>query len=598
MLRALLPCLSATVGGAGHPVLRASWRGCIAGESGDVRKGWWLVLAGLLLVFGGAWRAAQVQSTGGITVSDVRFVGDGGVVMRALLYVPRTATATAPAPGILAVHGYINSAETQSGFAIEFARRGYVVLALDQTGHGYSGGAAFSNGFGGPAGLRYLRGLAMVDRANIGLEGHSMGGWTVLAAAASDPQGYRAMVLEGSATGAPFAREGTPAWPRNLALVFSRYDEFANVMWGVERAIDAPGSAKLKTLFGTGDAVVPGRVYGDLAAGTARRLTMPAVTHPGDHISVAAIGDSIDWFAQTLVGGTPLPADDQIWWGKEVATGAALIGFALVLLGVIDVALGLPGLAALRAVPRVAAVAPQRWWRGVASMALVPVVTLFPAYIAVTLWMPANWLLPQVVTTQLLLWSAVNAGLSLALGRFGPPLPVVPAPRLGAALGLAVLVLGVGYGLTVAVNALFLVDFRFWVVALKRLSPAQAVIAAVYLVPITLCFWVMLRGLSGVLAGAGRGAMGQYGAAIMALAGGILLFLVVDYGVLFATGRLPTGFDPLTTVIAIQFVPLLALVAVIATFCWRRLANPLPAALICGGLVTWYAVAGTATQLV
>ena len=276
----------------------------------------------------------------------------------------------------------------------------------------------------------------------------------------------------------------------------------------------------------------------------------------------------------------------------------ALIGFALVLLGAIDFALGLPGLAVLRAVPRFAAVAPQRWWRGVALSALIPAVTLFPAYIAVTLWMPASWLLPQVVTTQLLLWSAVNAGLALLLGRVGPPLPVVPRPAPVAALGLAVLVLGVGYGLVVAADALFLVDLRFWVVALKRLSAAQMVIALVYLVPITLCFWVMLRGLSAVLAGAGRGALGQYGAAIAALAGGILLFLIVDYGVLFATGRLPTGFDPLTTVIAIQFVPLLALVAIIATFCWRRMASPLPAALICGGLVTWYAVAGTATQFV
>lgn len=571
-----------------------------------MRKGWWLVIAGLLLLCGGAWRAAQVQTAGGVTVRDVRFAGVDGVVLRALLYVPKGATAVTPAPGILAVHGYINSAETQSGFAIEFARRGYVVLALDQTGHGYSGGAAFSQGFGGPAGLRYLKSLPMVDRANIGLEGHSMGGWTVLAAAASDPAGYRAMVLEGSATGAPFAKAGTPAWPRNLALVFSRYDEFAKVMWGVDRAADAPGSGKLQALFGAADAVVPGRVYGDIAAGTARRLTMPAVTHPGDHISVEAIGDSLDWFAQTLQGGTPLPASDQIWWGKEVATGVALTGFVLVLLGVIDVALGLPGLASLRAVPafrqgeapRWRRVEAPRWRRGVAISALLPVLTLFPAYIAITLLLPPSRLLPQVVTTQLLLWSLVNALLALLLARFGPALPALPRARWGASLALAGLVLGVGYGLVLAVQGLFVVDLRFWVVALKALSPGQWQVLPVYLVPLTLCFWVMLRGLSGVLAGTGRGMLGQYGAAMVALAGGILLFLVVDYGVLFATGRLPTGFDPLTTVIAIQFVPLLALVAVIATFCWRRMANPLPAALICGGLVTWYAVAGTATQVV
>ena len=92
------------------------------------------------------------------------------------------------------------------------------MLALDQTGHGYSGGAAFANGFGGPDGLTFLRRQPMVDKASIGLEGHSMGGWTVLAAAAAMPDAYRAVVLQGSSTGAPFAAEGTPAWPRSWAL--------------------------------------------------------------------------------------------------------------------------------------------------------------------------------------------------------------------------------------------------------------------------------------------------------------------------------------------------------------------------------------------
>ena len=69
-----------------------------------------------------------------------------------------------------------------------------VVLAMDQTGHGYSGGEAFSNGFGGPAGLAYLRSLPMVDRSRIGLEGHSMGGWTVLAAAAGAPDAAIALI--------------------------------------------------------------------------------------------------------------------------------------------------------------------------------------------------------------------------------------------------------------------------------------------------------------------------------------------------------------------------------------------------------------------
>jgi hypothetical protein len=54
----------------------------------------------------------------------------------------------------------------------------------------------------------------------------------------------------------------------------------------------------------------------------------------------------------------------------------------------------------------------------------------------------------------------------------------------------------------------------------------------------------------------------------------------------------------LNTIVAIQFVPLLAMVAIISTFTWRRTGSSLPGALICGLFVTWYIVAGQATQAV
>ena len=71
-----------------------------------------------------------------------------------------------------------------------------------------------------------------------------------------------------------------------------------------------------------------GKIYGDMNAGTARRLTQPIATHPGDHLSREAVADAADWFALTLKGGKPLPRGDQIWWGKEIGTGLALIGLA------------------------------------------------------------------------------------------------------------------------------------------------------------------------------------------------------------------------------------------------------------------------------
>jgi pimeloyl-ACP methyl ester carboxylesterase len=564
-----------------------------------MRKAWVVLLAGLALILGGAYLASRIQTSGGIKVDDVRFAGADGVLMSGLLYTPKTATPDKPAPGILAVHGYINSRETQAGFAIEFARRGYVVLAMDQTGHGYSGGAAFSQGFGGPAGLSYLRSLPMVDKANIGLEGHSMGGWTVLAAAAAMPDAYKAIVLEGSSTGAPFAAEGSPTWPRNLGLVFSQYDEFSKIMWNVDRAKDVTSSEKLKAVFGTTQTIVPGRIYGQIANGTARRLSTPATTHPGDHFSPEAIGYSLDWFAKTLTGGTPLPANNQIWIWKEVGTGIGLIGFVLLLLGTFDVLLGLAVFAGLnRAAIGTYPVRDGGWWRRFWIMALVPIVTYFPAFMLVTLFMKPSSLLPQTISNQVLVWALINTAITLGLGLVDRRRAGQFDNRWGLSVLISLLTVGIGYAVVAATAKVFTTDLRFWVLALKPFSAAQLQIAPVYLVGLTVFFLVALKALHEQLAIRGDAPINRYVAAIGAMALGFALLLGLDYGVFFVTGSLPTRFDPLSTVVAMQFLPLMAMVAVISVFTWRRTHSYVPGALICALFVTWYLVAGTATQVV
>ena len=563
-------------------------------------RGWLTALLGAALIAGGAWLAAYIQTSDGVSVREVRFHGTGGVVMSGLLYTPTNATPRTPAPGVLSVHGYINSRETQDGFAIEFARRGMVVLAMDQTGHGYSGGEAFSNGFGGPAGLAYLRSLPMVDRSRIGLEGHSMGGWTVLAAAAETPDDYRAMVLEGSSTGKPYARDGDPTWPRNLALVFSRYDEFSKIMWGVDRAMDIGESAKLQAVFGSHGPVKPGRIYGSINKGTARRLATPTTTHPGDHISTEAIGEALDWFDVTLTPPRPKPVADQIWIWKEVGTGVALIGFIAFLLGVFDVGLSLPAFRDLAQKGRPALSQRGRGW-GVwlTITSAIPALTLFPAFIFVTLLVKPSWLFPQIVTNQIMVWALLNAALIAAYGAFSKARIAGRDAREIAlpALGLAILTTAAGYAALFAADAIFKVDFRFWVVAVKFPSLNQALITLRYLAPLALFYLIALSALHQRLSAAGDGPIRQYGFSIVALSGGFIALLGLDYGAFFLTGSLPTAIDPLTTVIAIQFIPLTTAVAIVSTFTWRRTNSALPGALLNALLVTLYAVAGTATHV-
>ena len=572
-----------------------------------MRRRWSLATAGLFLIIAGGLLAHLTQTAGGIKIQDIRFKGAKDNTMSALLYIPPNATAQTPAPGILAVHGYINSRETQDGFAIEFARRGYVVLALDQTGHGYSDPPAFANGFGGPDGLAHLRSLDFVDKNNIGLEGHSMGGWTVLAAAAAMPNDYKSMVLEGSSTGKPFAADGTPSWPRNIALVFAQYEEFSNLMWGVDRARDVTQSPKLWAMFGTQGPVEPGKLYGDIAQGTARVLYTPAITHPAEHISHEAIGYSLDWFAKTLQGGTPKPADDQIWFRKEIGTLIALLGFVALLIGVFDGLLEAQMFSRLRlpeiadgTMPKHVAASGRRWTTAFVLSAFIPALTYYPAFALAGTFVKPSAFLPQGITNQIMVWAVINALITLALMPFAPK-RASRAGIVGQSVVIAVATVIAGYAALWLADLAFKIDFRFWIVALKLMSAKQFLIFLIYLVPFTAFFVIALHVLHRNFStmGAGRGAL--YLTNIFALTLGFIVLLVLQYGTLWISGKLfnplpDPGFVPLSTIVAIQFVPLLAICAVIATFTWRRTGSSLPGALICSLFVTWYVVAGTATQ--
>jgi pimeloyl-ACP methyl ester carboxylesterase len=572
-----------------------------------MHRRWSLAIAGLIVILAGAVLAYLTQTSDGIQIRDVRFAGAKGNTMSALLYIPPNATPKTPAPGILAVHGYINSRETQDGFAIEFARRGYVVLALDQTGHGYSDPPAFANGFGGPDGLAYLRSLDIVDKNNIGLEGHSMGGWTVLAAATAMPNDYKSMVLEGSSTGKPFAAEGTASWPRNVALVFAQYEEFSDLMWGVERARDVTQSPKLWALFGTQGAVEPGKVYGDIAQGTARVLYAPAITHPDEHISRQAIGYSLDWFAKTLQGGTPRPSDDQIWFRKEIGTLIALIGFVVLLLGVFDCLLEAPAFSHLRlpgiadgSAPAPVAASVGRWTAAFVLSAFIPALTYYPAFALGGTFVTPSAYLPQGITNQIMVWAVINALIALALMPFAPKRSSRTGV-IGPSILIALATVIAGYAALWLADLAFKIDFRFWIVALKLMSAKQFLILLIYLPPFTAFFVIALHVLHRNFStmGAGRGAL--YLTNILALTLGFIVLLGLQYGTLWLSGKLfnplpDPSFVPLSTIVAIQFVPLLAIAAIIATFTWRRTGSSLPGALICGLFVTWYVVAGTATQ--
>ena len=550
---------------------------------------------GLGVVLLGSVLAHVVQTAGGtVRVTDVRFVDARGSAMSGLLYVPHEASAAHPAPAILAVHGYINSRETQSPFAIELSRRGFVVLALDQTGHGFSAPPAFAAGFGGPAGLEYLRALPFVDRDNVGLEGHSMGGWAVLSAAAAEPDGYRALVLEGSTTGVLGAPEGSPAFPRNLAIVFSRFDEFSDLMWGVPRGRDVAASKKLQAVFGSTDEIVEGRIYGDERNDLARVLRVPVTTHPGDHFSDAAVLDAIEWFQRWLAGSHP--AAGQIWLWKEIGTLLGFLGLVVVIPAAAIALLEHPFFAriaapAVREAPRLAAAWP---------LAVVPALTYFPLFLLSDRLIAPNPFWPQQITNGLMLWLVGNGALTAALLAWRGGLAQTVAgvgdgrfERITKALLLAVLAVAAGYALLAIVASLMTVDFRFWVVAVKPLAPWHVVPFFAYLPVLTVFFVLLGAALAPYTGGPSHVRAAARAAAI--LSGGFMLLLAVQYVPLLLGATLPLG-QPLLTIVAIQFVVLLAVVGVNAAVCQRATGAIHLGAFVNALFVDWVVVAGQATH--
>ncbi len=580
-----------------------------------------LVIALCLILMGGLLANLTQTDWGNVKVRDVRFVGSNGVIISGSLYVPDGVTADNPAPGILAIHGYINTREMQDGFAIEFARRGYVVLSMDETGHGYSDPPAFANAFGGTDGLRYLSSLDIVDKENIGLEGHSMGGWAAVIAAAINPTAYKSIVLAGSATGV-YSPPGTATFPRNLGLIFSEWDEFSQLMWGVAIPKDIVNTDKLKAQFGTTDPVVVGELYGSIEDGTARKLYMPTTTHPGDHLSTTAIGNAVEWFQSTLEGGNDLPPSNQIWFWKEIGTLIALIGMILLLFPVGSLLLSKSGF--FRDLGEAPAETKSAkgitWWISALIFAALPPLTYFTFKEYFVTWkMAANPLFPEDITTQLLIWVLLTGAIALlffllwhfVFNRKAKATASDYGLAWGSGIGwkrisksflLAALVALAGY-LSLAFSAWFFqTDFRFWIFAVKPMSALHFRIFLCYLIPFTAFFLILAmvlhgqlrpRGGEGTEIGRGREMLINFGLLVI----GFVVLLLVQYIPLLAGGELAFPNESLFGIIAFQLLPIFTIVALVNTYFYRKTGHVYVGAFLSGILVTWIIVASQAIHL-
>lgn len=280
--------------------------------------------------------ASAVQTDfGRVAVSNVHFLNDNAIPIRAKLMHPETGDTGTRFPGIVYIHGYQNNRETGDGYCIELARRGFAVLNIDAIGRGNSGipndpaQSDFDDTYGGLSALNYLKSLSFVDPDAVGMMGHSLGAEMAYKIALRRPEVHGLVI-----TGFAYTSEADNRRPANMLMIIGKYDEFRQRMTGT-RDIHKEWMSTEQTRK-----VIPvlnpqvETTYGDFSKGTARRVFIPSVTHVQESHNRAAIAEALVWMRQALDPPAVYWSDPnrQTWPLKEWSTLAAMLAGIFVLL--------------------------------------------------------------------------------------------------------------------------------------------------------------------------------------------------------------------------------------------------------------------------
>ncbi len=163
-----------------------------------------------------------------------------------------------------------------------------------------------------------------------------------------------------------------------------------------------------------------------------------------------------------------------------------------------------------------------------------------------------------------------------------------------ASLITAIIAVAIGYGLVFLVDMLFLTDFRFWVFAFKTFEAPILPIALRYLPGFFVFYFVSTVAIC-VNTNTERlkGRLG-YMIAILLNTGGIVLYLIAQYGLLFLTDTAMFPTQSLTSILLFGFVPTLVIAAIFTRALYKRNGNVWVPAFLNAILLTLMTVANTA----
>lgn len=454
----------------------------------------------IALMLIGSIVVSVVQTSGGnVVMKELNIETDAGYSMSAYLMIPKNATPENPAPAVLTSHGYLNNKEMTDANYVELARRGYVVLAIDQPNHGDSEVLEVNAANGVYQGALALSRMPFVDTSKIAVTGHSMGGMSCNGAIAQDNLNENRIisaVLLNCADATYTDADGNYAniyGGRDVAILAAQYDEFFH-RYTDENGVyhEAPyfmntPSAQSFLNFGADPATAETRseytVYHQDIDGedAVRVIYRPDIIHPWSHFSAKSTTSIIDYFEEVFGAPNPIASSNQVWQWKEAFNFVGLIGFALFICSFTTLLVFTPTFASLRAkeVVKPAKVADKTgalwFWLSLAAGALFSML-IYRWILKVGTGMAVT----QTEAMGLGLWSTL-CGLFTILSmvvfyycygkKHGMDLAdlgvKMPVKKLGLSVLLGVIVAAMAYTCVFVADYFFFADFRIWTLAIK-----------------------------------------------------------------------------------------------------------------------------------
>ena len=461
-----------------------------------------LVVSLILMLLCGIVVNAVQTSGGRVTMRELTIETDSGYTMSAYLLIPKTATAENPAPAIVTSHGYLNNKEMADANYVELARRGFVVLSIDQPDHGDS--EVTPDFFilapdGVYQGVLALSRMPFVDASRIGVTGHSMGSWSVNAAVQTDNLNETPLIASVLIhCNDPLYQDdagnyANPYGSRDVAVISAVYDEFFGTSTAADGSpLSSPYFMETDTAqtflnFGRDPAESEVREayteYREDVDGkeTLRIIYRPPIIHPWSHFSARSESYICDFFSKTLNAPNPIDPTNQVWQWKEAFNFVGVIGFAIFLCAFATLLVFTPTFSALRAEEPAAPLqikdkAGRRWfWLPLLAGAV------FGSLVYLTLVNLGNGMpVAQGEAMGLGLWSTC-CGLFTILSMvvyysaYGKKSGVdlvdrgvkMSMKKLGLSALLALIVVTVGFGIVFTEDYFFFADFRLWTLAIK-----------------------------------------------------------------------------------------------------------------------------------